>query len=311
MTTCPPLVSGLTIIRNGLRLGYPFIESIRATLPICDEFVVVVGAGDDGTREAVEAIDDPKIRIVDTEWSPLVTPQKCVLAEQTSIGLHLCRGRWCLYMQGNEIVHEDSLPRLRALMETHADDASVEAMLLERLTFWADFDHVFAAYPRIFKFSTRIVRPHIGTYSIRDAMSFAVFDGYSTRGRYPRAIDTGEWLYRYASVRPLEVIVEKRRHAVHKQVAGATRDQDHFFTHWPRQYIRRFTGSHPAVMAERQAAFPSQYDLDDPRCRTRLTFEERRRLVETAWYHRFGYPRRRSNRYRLLGDYRPKPDRPR
>jgi hypothetical protein len=36
-----PLVSGLTIIRNGVRLNYPFIEAIRSVLPICDEYVVV------------------------------------------------------------------------------------------------------------------------------------------------------------------------------------------------------------------------------------------------------------------------------
>ena len=41
------LVSGLTIVRNGQRLDYPFVEVIRSALSICDEFIVVVGEGDD------------------------------------------------------------------------------------------------------------------------------------------------------------------------------------------------------------------------------------------------------------------------
>lgn len=309
MGTDAPLISGMTIIRNGLRFDYPFVEAIRAILPICDEFVIVVGDSDDGTREAVEAIGDPKIRIVDTTWSPHVTPRKCLLAEQTSLGLHHCRGRWCVYVQGNEIIHQDSLPILRELMERHAEDPQIEAILLERLTFWADFDHVFAAYPKCFKYTVRIIKPHIGAYSIRDAMSFAVFDGYSRQGRYPRAIDSGQYLYRYANVHT-PTAMEAKGARVHK---GGSKPiaTDHFYTKFPRQYLRRYTGDHPTVMAERRAAHPSQYDLDDPRCRTALSAMERWHLLETAWYRRFGMLRHRNHRFQLIGGFLPKADRPR
>ncbi|MFM2089951.1 MAG: hypothetical protein RLZZ127_440 [Planctomycetota bacterium] len=306
-----PLVSGLTIIRNGIRLDYPFLEAIRAALPICDEFIVVVGDSDDGTREAVAAIGDPRIRIVDSHWSPWMQPRRCLLAQQTNIGLNLCRGRWCLYVQGNEILHERSLPELRRLMEVHAEDPRIEAMLIERLTFWADYRHVFAVYPQIFKFSVRIIRPYIGAASIRDAMSFAVFDTLSTRGRYPRAIDTGQWLHRYADVHLPDKLKAKGA-AVHYADKGPRPDlDDPFHVKFPRAYIRRFAGTHPAVMAGRMAGFPDQYDLDSPKCRTAMGWKERWRTWETAWYHRFGFPRRRACRYELIGDYLPKPDRPR
>lgn len=173
------LVSGLTIIRNGVRLNYPFVEAIRSALSICDEYIVVAGDSDDETLEYLAALDDDRIRVIHTEWSPLVSPRKCLLAQQTNIGLGFCRGRWCLYLQGNEVLHEKDLPHLRSLMETHAENQSVEAMLVERLTFWSDYDHYVAAYPRRFKYTARIIRPNIGTYSIRDGMSFAVFDNFS------------------------------------------------------------------------------------------------------------------------------------
>ena len=299
------LVSGLTIIRNGLRLDYPFLEVIRSALPICDEYVVVVGDSDDGTREAVVALGDPKIRIIDTVWSPLVTPRKCTLAQQTNIGLHQCRGRWCLSLQGNEVLHERDLPHIRSLLEQHAHDPRIEALLFERLTFWADYQHIIAVYPDLFKFTVRAIKPHIGAHSIRDAMSFAIFDSWSTHGRYARAVDSGCHVYRYSGVRRAEVMATVDSQAVHRQ-GGPVTDPNWMYTRYPRQFIRAWTGRHPAVMAERMAAFPPQYDLADPRCRDAMTWRERLRVMESAWYHRCGLPRRRASRYELIGNYQPK-----
>ena len=56
-------VSGFTFIRNGSILGYPFIESIKSILPICDEFVIAVGKSDDDTLSKIRAIKSKKIRI--------------------------------------------------------------------------------------------------------------------------------------------------------------------------------------------------------------------------------------------------------
>ena len=61
-------VSGFSYVRNGFTYGYPFIESILSVLPLCDEFIMVVGDSTDGTREAVEKINSPKIKIIDTVW---------------------------------------------------------------------------------------------------------------------------------------------------------------------------------------------------------------------------------------------------
>ena len=62
-------VSGFTFIRNGRKLGYPFVESIRSILPIVDEFVIALGPSDDGTGEELAKIRDPKIRIIETQWN--------------------------------------------------------------------------------------------------------------------------------------------------------------------------------------------------------------------------------------------------
>lgn len=295
------LVSGLTIIRNGVRLNYPFIEAIRSALAICDEYIVVAGDSDDETLEHLAALDDPRVRVIQTHWSPLVSPRKCVLAQQTNIGLGFCRGHWCLYLQGNEILHEKDLPNLRRLMEQHAGNESVEAMLVERLTFWSDYQHYIAAYPRRYKYTARIIRPNIGTYSIRDGMSFAVFDNFSTRGRYPRSIDTGADLYRYDYVHSVEQQARKFSDAVHRTGTDVQAGRDYFYQHYPRQFIARFEGSHPSVMSGRVQSGDEQNTLDLAKCRRRLSMGERKRLLESYVYSRFGLPMLSRNRFSLMG----------
>lgn len=303
-------MSGVLIIRNGIKLGYPFLESIRSVMPICDEFLVVVGDSEDGTRAAVEGLREPKIRIIDTEWSPLVTPRKCLLAQQTNLGINQARGRWCFTIQGAEVLHERDLGRVRHLMEKHVDDLQVEGMLFERLTFWADYSHVVNAYPHLFKYTPRIVRGGIGAQSIRDAMSLAVFDGWSTRGRYPRCIDTGAYLFRYGDVREANVMARKLREAVHCDPISTMKDS-HFLTALPKRFISRYHGTHPAVMRERVTAFGLQYNEHDARCRSKLSFSEWHHLLETKFFHRFGLPRLRNSRFQLIGKLAPKADRPR
>lgn len=295
------LVSGLTIIRNGVKLNYPFMEVIRSTLPICDEYIVVAGDSDDETLDKLATLNDERIKIIHTCWSPLITPQKCLLAQQTNIGLAYCSGRWCLFQQGNEVLHEKDLPRLRSLMETHADNDAIEAMLVERLTFWSDFDHYVAAYPRRHKYTARIIRPNIGTYSIRDGMSFAIFDGFSTHGRYPESIDTGADLYRYDYVHSVEQQARKFNQAVHRSGTGIEATRDYFYQNYPRQFLARFNGTHPAVMEERKNARMEQDGLDLDRCRRKMTASERKRLLESYLYNRFGLPKTSRNRFKLVG----------
>jgi len=301
------LVSGLTIIRNGVRLNYPFIEAIRSALPICDEYVVVAGDSDDETLEHLAGLDDPRVRIIHTRWSPHVTPQKCLLAQQSNIGLGFCSGRWCLYLQANEVLHQDSLPHLRSLMEQHVDNPEVEAMLVERLTLWSDYRHYIPVYPRRFKYTARIIRPNIGTYSIRDGMSFAIFDGFSTHGRYPRSIDTGADLYRYGYVHTVSQQALKFADAVHKTEAADKADDDYYYQYYPRQFICEYQGPHPAVMADRIAAWPAADRLDLSRCRTRMTPGERKRLLESYYFSHRGLPRLSRNRFKLIGELQHKP----
>jgi len=61
-------VSGFSIIRNGIKYFYPFIEAIKSILPLCDEFILNVGDSEDATLEAALALKNDKIKIFESKW---------------------------------------------------------------------------------------------------------------------------------------------------------------------------------------------------------------------------------------------------
>jgi hypothetical protein len=110
-------ISGFTIARNVEALGYPFIESVRAALPLCDEFIISEGFSSDRTWEAVQALANhfpDKIRIRRDRWSDSPDNGE-VIAHISNRALADCRSSHCLYVQANEVVHEDALGAIAAL----------------------------------------------------------------------------------------------------------------------------------------------------------------------------------------------------
>lgn len=295
------LVSGLTFIRNGVRLGYPFVEAIKSALPLCDEFIVVVGESDDGTRAAVEAIDDQRIKIIDSVWPDNIQPAYAVLAQQTNLGLMHCRGDWVVYVQGNEVFHERDLPHLKTLMQTSLSDDSIEGLVVERRTFYGDYKHCFRVYPDLFKYVTRIFKNGIGVYSVGDAMTFARFKNYGRSGRDLKCIDSGVEQFRYGCVLTAEAARAKRKEAAHFAQLSNDFELENYYQDKPRQFFSRYDGSHPAVMASKIASHEHWLDAEGQQWRRKLTFSERKRLAESAIYRLIGIPRWRIKRATIVG----------
>lgn len=295
------VVSGLTFIRNGIRLGYPFVEAIKSALPLCDEFIVVVGESDDGTREAVQGIADPKIKIIDTKWPSNIQPKQAVLAQQTNVGLLQCQGDWVVYVQGNELFHERDYGEIRALMEKHLNNDLVEGLAFERNTFFADYQHCYRVYPGRFKYTARIFKPWGGVYSVKDAMAFAAFDGYGRKGRDLRCVDTGFDIYRYGLVVTAEAYTAKLREAPHCARLGLSSFALNDYYGTPKAFIGRFVGTHPSVMCQRIEAHPFNLDEHSESWRMQYSFKEWRRIFESFFYKVFGMPKWRIKRATLLG----------
>lgn len=275
-------ISGFTFLRNGAKLHYPIIESIRSALPLVDEFVIALGDSDedDDTLARIEALGSPKIRIVDTVWDLQKFPNGTVYAQQTDVAKSHCKGDWLLYLQGDEVIHEDDYGTIRDSFERWLGRPEVDAMLFDYLHFWGDYGHVHDNH-RWYKQEMRIIRNDPTIHSLRDAQSFrriADFDGlsYSEKEGTEKltAVHSGARIFHYGWVRPPESMQtkvqafsrhhEKKHGSDRLSEAPATRP----FDYGPLGKIPQFTGSHPRVMAERVAELYWQDQLNQGKRRS-------------------------------------------
>lgn len=245
-------VSGFSFVRDAVRLHYPIAEAIRSALPLCDEFVVTVGECTDGTLERIRDIGDPKIKILQTEWDQKHFVHGAINAVQSNLALDHCTGDWCLYLQADEVLHEDDLPRIRAAMERWQDDPRVEGLLFDYLHFWGDFDRVHWTR-NWYRHEVRAVKRLPGIRSWKSAQGFR----RDERKLFVRP--TGARVFHYGWVRPPEVMKKKqmaldRLHHPEDWVQKRHPDEGLAFDYGPLEHVAKFRDTHPSVMREWIAA---------------------------------------------------------
>ena len=135
------------VLKNVLKTGYPFVESIAASLPICDEFLISEGYSTDGTFEVVEKISklNKKVKFFRQEWPNI--KKYNVIAEVTNSIRAKCSYDYIFSIQANEIVHERSIELIKALPEICPDVKSFSlpfVHLVKDHTFYEDFRLRFA-----------------------------------------------------------------------------------------------------------------------------------------------------------------------
>ena len=106
-------------VRNVFSQGYPFIQAIKAALPLCDEFIISDGYSTDGTFEILKSLKDQysKIDLVRIQWNlaPSHTKFGEVIAETANETRQLCSGEYLFYIQSNEVIHEKSINTIKNL----------------------------------------------------------------------------------------------------------------------------------------------------------------------------------------------------
>ncbi len=234
------MLSGFTIVRNAVTLDYPIIPAVRSLLDVCDEVVVNVGRSDDGTRELVAGLGDPRVRILDTVWD--FSRGSTALAVETDRAMAACRGAWGLYVQADEVLDERGAEILKQRVGEWDRDARVEGLLVDYLHFYGDFDTL-ATDRHWYRREVRCVRLGQDVRSYQDAQGFRV----GPEERRVRARATGARMFHYGWARPPAALRRK---------LAASRD---IFTEVPDRtaaraargrldwtpLLRRFTGEHP------------------------------------------------------------------
>ena len=257
------IVSGFTFLRNGVKFDYPFEESIRSILPLGDEMIVNIGDSEDETLERVKAINDPKIKIIESVWDPELRKDGLIYAQQTNIALESVRpdADWAFYLQGDELLHEKDLDGFRHSMQLWKNDQRILGLMMRYKHFVGDY---WSLDPWAYRRAIRIVRPHGVVTSVGDAVGFArVTDKLYIGNKEKHLWRYAEGpIYHYGWVKSPALLREKISNQVRYYWDGTPNkvDQtklalDEFMpSHY--QFLKPFTGTHPAVMRSRIDSFP-------------------------------------------------------
>jgi len=273
-------VSGFTFIRNGIRYDYPFLESIRSALPLCDELIVMAGNSDDDTRRSLETIASDKLKIYDSVWDDSLREGGRVLAIETDKAMDRIapQADWALYLQGDEVLHEASIPAIRQAMVDNLGRKDVEGLLFDYLHFYGSYRYT-GDSRRWYRHEIRVIRNDPAIRSWRDAQ------GFRKNGRKLHVKPAGATVYHYGWVKSPAAQQQKQKafHRLWHSDAGVQRrvGTSDAYDYSRIDSLRPFAGSHPAVMADRIGQAPETMNFD-PQVK-RFTLKERFLYVLEKW----------------------------
>jgi hypothetical protein len=264
-------ICGFSFGKDLVKLDYPVVESVRSVLPLCDQFVFVVGRSDDGTRELVESID-PKVQIIDSVW-PDVKIDGTVLSIEANKALDAAEQTgctWGFYIQADEVIHEDDLPAIEVAARTWANDPYVKALLFRYLHFALDYRTI---DPWMYHKASRLVRLDGSCRIVGDACGPALREYHGRRNRGNPYLDkhhlgeavrwSGGRVFHYGWVKKRDQLDEKLA-MVERLWWGTLSEEERqkrreskfgrFVDRYP--ILKTYRGSHPAVMQQRIAEHP-------------------------------------------------------
>jgi hypothetical protein len=202
---------------------------------------VNVGRSDDDTLALVQSIDDPKIRILETEWD--MTIKNKVLGDETLRAMRACRHPWGVYIQADEVLHERGARTLAQAIQVHDADTRVEGLLVRYLHFYGDPETI-ARNRRWYRREVRAVRldPALDIRPYQGAQGFRVGPNH----RKIRARLTDAEMFHYGWARPARALHSKREASQVLYPWSKERELGRPLLPW-FPGLRAFEGSHPAV----------------------------------------------------------------
>lgn len=188
-------ISGFTIIKNGITLDYPFLESIQSILPVCDELIVAVGDCQDETRNAILGLNNDKIKIIDTVWDKTIRKGGQILAIQTDLAKSHITGDWGFYIQADEVMHEKYVAEVIKSCKEYLNDPKVEGLAFSYKHFYGSYDYV-GDSREWYRREVRVIRNWPEIQSFGDAQGFRKVNGKKLRVKLINAE-----IYHYGYVR--------------------------------------------------------------------------------------------------------------
>jgi hypothetical protein len=254
-------VSGFTFIRNAIKYDYPIVESIQSILPLVDEFIVLVGQSDDNTLGLVQAIDSPKIKIIQSVWDDSLRHGGRVLAQETDKAFHqiAAESDWAFYLQGDEVVHEKYLPIIKKALHNSLNDNKLDGFLFKYKHFYGSYDFV-GDSRKWYRREIRLIRNNKKIKSYRDAQGFRK----ENKKLNVKLLDAE--VFHYGWVKPPD-IQQSKQTFFPSLFEGEKFKENRNFTKGSFDYSKidslvQFNESHPQVMQNRIAAKNWNFDFD-------------------------------------------------
>lgn len=166
-------ISGFTIARNVIKADYPIKEAIYSILPLCDELIVAVGKSDDNTLEYIQGFNEPKIKIIETVWDDTMREGGKVLAIETNKAFEQVNPKadWCIYIQADEVLHQDDYENLKAQLFKFKDDPNIDGLLFDYVHFYGSYDYV-GDSRTWYRKEIRAIKNNKNIQSYKDAQGF-------------------------------------------------------------------------------------------------------------------------------------------
>ncbi len=263
-------ISGFSMGKNVVKLYYPVKQSVLSVLPLVDEFIFALGEGDDDdrTRNVLESINSPKLKIIETKWDIEKYPEGTEHAHQTDIAKEYCSGDWLFYLQADEVLHEKYIPVIRNRCEQLFKDKAVEGLVFKYIHFWGDFSHYQNSHCW-YRNEIRIIRNDPDIHSWQSAQSFRRIPGFDKKnyrqqeGAFKlKVANSDAYIYHYGWVRPPDLMRDKTKalminHEGEDKVKKKDKQHlfDDAFDYGNLSRYPVFKGSHPEVMSEWISSF--------------------------------------------------------
>ena len=276
-------VCGFTIIRNAEKYDYPVVESINSLLPLVDHLIVLVGESEDNTKAVIESIS-PRIQVVDSVWDDSLREGGRVLALETDKAFQLIPPDydWTIYLQADEVIHEQDYDTIRQGMKKYQSDPSIDGLLFDYNHFYGSYDYL-ATSSKWYRKEIRIIKNNKNIFSYKDAQGFRKKPNMKLTVTKIEAT-----IYHYGWVKPPSKMQAKQEnfnklwHNDDWVDANVAKKAE--FDYSDVDQLTLFTSDHPKSMLNRITSKNWKFDHDITKDRSTMK-EKVRRFIEkmTGW----------------------------
>ena len=249
-------ISVYTTTYNCIDQEYCFIEAIESALGFADEVVVCDGGSTDGTIAAINAIGDPRIKIVTVQW--LHSIGWAMNKMLRSIALGNCTSDWCILMDADEVFHQDDYAAIKRIPDSMGPN--IEAVKFNVLHFYRDYNHIlngYAGWKDLYTNKIYMVRNGLGIHHGNNGYDIdAHVDNRGIPIQDNVCVNVSVNMYHYGHVRSEEKYKKKQERMI-SQYEGKKVTKPAAYEIDTKD-LTKFWGIHPKVMQGAIAKWPAQ-----------------------------------------------------